>query len=75
MSASHSGDLLARCEVCSVERCADCGIIHLHFGATSIRLHTRAFMLLCQALFMALAEVAPEMVEAETAGGAGSAQH
>jgi len=75
MGSGHNGDLLAGYEVCSVERCADCGIIHLHFGATSIRLRDRAFMLLCQTLFSALVEVAPEMVEADATANAGSAQH
>jgi len=45
--------ILARCAVCQVERCADCDTVHLHIGHASLRLTMAAFLSLCATLFEA----------------------
>ncbi|HYA38579.1 MAG TPA: hypothetical protein VEI74_09970 [Candidatus Methylomirabilis sp.] len=45
--------ILARCAVCQVERCADCDTVHLHIGHASLRLTTAAFLSLCATLLEA----------------------
>lgn len=58
----HQPKILSECEVCTVESCADCGVIHLHIGTTSLRFRHDAYILLCQSLLLALARVAPDTV-------------
>jgi len=45
--------ILARCTVCQVERCADCDTVHLHIGHASLRLTMAAFLSLCATLLEA----------------------
>jgi len=45
--------ILARCAVCLVERCADCDTVHLHVGHASLRLTMAAFLSPCATLFEA----------------------
>jgi hypothetical protein len=74
MKDAHHPETVAACEVCAVERCTDCGIVHLHFGPTSVRLRATAFVVLCHTLLSALAQIAPETVVVQEApsGPAGS---
>lgn len=62
MSETHVNSLLASCSICTVERCTECNVIHLHFGAASVRFKPAAFAMLCETLLSALAQVAPEVV-------------
>jgi hypothetical protein len=62
MNEPHVNNLLASCSVCTVERCTECDVIHLHFGAASVRLKPAAFVMLCETLLSALAQVAPKAV-------------
>lgn len=64
MNESHANKLLARSGVCTVERCNDCEIIHLHFGATSVRFRPAAFVQLCETLLSALGQVTPDAIRA-----------
>jgi len=52
--------LLARSEICAVERCCDCGTIHLHLRNASIRIPPSGFAVLCETLLDALSGV-PEL--------------
>ncbi len=45
--------ILARCTVCQVERCADCDTVHLHVGHASLRLTMAAFLSVCATLLEA----------------------
>jgi hypothetical protein len=56
MNADHdTGDrqILARCAVCQVDRCADCDTVHLHVGHASLRLTMAAFLSVCATLLEA----------------------
>lgn len=64
MRESHSNELLSSCSVCSVERCGECDMIHLHFGATSVRFRPAAFVQLCETLLAALGQVTPDAIRA-----------
>ncbi|HEX9626567.1 MAG TPA: hypothetical protein VGA00_06480 [Acidiferrobacterales bacterium] len=46
----HETEVLASGEVCRVERCNDCGALHVHLGAVSIRLTPAAFESACATL-------------------------
>lgn len=60
MTPDRNTVLLARSEVCAVERCRDCGTIHLHLGDASIRVPPGGFAVLCETLLDALSGV-PEL--------------
>lgn len=47
----HEHEVLASGEVCRVERCPDCDVVHLHLGAVSLRLTSAAFESACATLF------------------------
>jgi hypothetical protein len=64
MNESHGTKLLARSSVCTVERCGECEIIHLHFGASSMRFRPAAFVQLCETLLSALGQVTPDAIRA-----------
>lgn len=51
--SSEERQILARCDVCQVERCADCKTVHVHIGHTSLRLTMAAFLSLCATLLEA----------------------
>lgn len=69
----HRRVILAASEVCTVERCDGCCIVHLHFGATTLRFTSEAFAALCGTLNSALArEVANHRVRAEAPYGGGT---
>lgn len=56
MNLDHNAEgrqILARCAVCQVERCADCDTVHLHVGHASLRLTRAAFLSLCATLLEA----------------------
>lgn len=57
----HPARLLAGCSVCTVEHCADCDVVHLHVGGTTLRFKRAAFTLMCETLLSALSQVAPEV--------------
>lgn len=73
MNESSAAKLLANSSVCTVERCGECEIIHLHFGATSVRFRPAAFVQLCETLLSALGQVAPDAIRAAWPVTAGSA--
>jgi hypothetical protein len=76
MHAPEEGRLLAACSVCTVERCEGCDVIHLHFGATTVRFKPAAFTLLCETLLSALGQVAPQLeVTARVRHGKATANH
>ncbi len=54
--------LLAACDLCTVEQCRDSGVVHLHLGATSLRLKAPAFMVLVRTLLSALPRLEPQDV-------------
>lgn len=62
MSSECGHKLLAVCDVCSVEQCRKSGVVHLHLGATSVRLKAPAFVVLCRTLLAALAHLEPQDV-------------
>ncbi len=64
MNDPHTAKLLAHSSVCTVERCGECEIIHLHFDAASMRLRPAAFVQLCETLLSALGQVTPEALRA-----------
>ena len=51
--SSEDRQILARCDVCQVERCADCKTVHVHIGHASLRLSMAAFLSLCATLLEA----------------------
>jgi len=51
----HRHELLAASEVCTVERCDGCCIVHVHFGAATVRFTSEGFAALCGTLNAALA--------------------
>lgn len=56
MNLDHEAEhreILARCAVCQVERCADCDTVHLRVGHASPRLTMAAFLSLCATLIEA----------------------
>lgn len=61
MRETHLARLLAGCSVCTVEHCADCDVVHLHVAGTTLRFKRAAFTLMCETLFSALTQVAPEV--------------
>jgi hypothetical protein len=61
MHETHPARLLAGCSVCTVEHCADCDVVHLHVGGTTLRFKRAAFTLMCETLLSALSQVAPEL--------------
>jgi hypothetical protein len=54
--------LLAACDICTVEQCRESGVVHLHLGATSVRLKAPAFMVLVRTLMAALPQLEPQDV-------------
>lgn len=64
MHEIHPARLLAGCSVCTVERRGECEIIHLHFGAASMRFRPAAFVQLCETLLSALGQVTPDAIRA-----------
>lgn len=62
MAEDHNTALLAQSQVCAVERCRDCGMIHLHLGATSVRIPPSGFAALCETLLSALSGI-PELAD------------
>lgn len=69
----HRREILAASEVCTVERCDGCCIVHLHFGAATLRFTSDAFAALCGTLNTALArQDAKDRVRAESALGGGT---
>lgn len=58
----HEHNVLAASDICTVEQCGISGIVHLHLGATSVRLQTSAFIVLCRTLLAALGRVEPQGV-------------
>jgi len=68
----HRRDILAASEVCTVERCDGCCVVHVHFGAATVRFTSEAFAALCGTLNSALArQNAKEQVCAEEPLGGG----
>lgn len=68
----HRRELLAASEVCTVERCDGCCIVHVHFGAATVRFTSEAFAALCGSLNSALArQDAKDRVRAEEPLGGG----
>lgn len=66
----HRREILAASEVCTVERCDGCCIVHVHFGAATVRFTSEAFAALCRTLNTALArQDAKERVRAEEPPG------
>lgn len=61
----HEKRPLAASEVCAVERCAGCGVLHLHFGATTVRFTADAFLALCDTLLAARARMLQEVAGKE----------
>lgn len=66
---THSRHVLAASEVCAVERCEDCGVVHVHFGAVSIRFTPEAYAVLCETLFSARSEAMREIPKLEAQHG------
>lgn len=64
MNESHAAKLLAHSGVCTVKRCGECEIIHLHFGSSSLRFRPAAFVQLRETLLSALGQAAPETIRA-----------
>lgn len=62
MNSTCEHKVLATCDVCTVEQCRESGVVHLHLGATSVRLKAPAFVVLCRTLLAALAHVEPQDV-------------
>lgn len=62
MIRDRSTALLAQSEVCSVERCRDCGTIHLHLGHATMRIPPDGFAALCETLLDALSGI-PELAQ------------
>lgn len=56
----HNATVLASSQVCTVERCRDCGTIHLHFGGASVRIPAAGYGALCETLLSALSGI-PEL--------------
>src|SRR5688572_21269127 len=48
---------LAGCDLCQVEHCADCDVVHVHIGHASVRLTLSGFFSLCATLLEAARRV------------------
>jgi len=48
---------LASCDLCQVEHCADCDVVHVHVGHASLRLTLSGFYALCATLLEAARRV------------------
>jgi hypothetical protein len=44
---------LASCELCQVEHCVDCDVVHIHVGHASVRLTLSGYFALCATLLEA----------------------
>jgi len=76
MHDAHPARTLAGCSVCTVEQCADCDVLHVHVGSTTLRFKPAAFALLCETLLSALSQVAPEVtVVTRLHGGPAPSSH
>lgn len=64
MSDHHNTALIAHSDICAVERCRDCGTIHLHLGSATVRIPPAGLAALCETLLSALSSV-PELTPEE----------
>lgn len=60
MIDAHNPVLLVQSDACSVAHCRDCGTIHRHVGAASVRIPPARFAALCETLLSALSGI-PEL--------------